>query len=109
MPGMIDIDDTTDLGFFRPGFYPAAKDTVLPAMVCVKPTLDDEEPDVQFILIKLGCTLTEWEDALVVSERDFNLVDADQTPLEKLIKAFAQQGYFPLTKLNKHIQSTGVQ
>ena len=100
-------------GYFRPGYYPIKSNTVVPAMVCLSNTLREDEPNVQFILVKADCYLKEWQDALVVSEQDFKQVQDKCDPsieinisskIENLIAEFTAKGYMPLSKIKTEIK-----
>ena len=101
-------------GYFRPGYYPIKTHSVVPAMVCLSNTATDDEPNVQFVLVKADCYLKEWQDALVVSEQDFKQIQAkcDATieiditsKIENLLVEFAAKGYLPLSKVKTEVKN----
>jgi hypothetical protein len=100
-------------GYFRPGYYPIKNNTVVPAIVCLSNSSKDE-PNIQFVLVKTDCCLKEWQDALVVSEQDFNQAQAKfntdfdiniSDKIENLTAEFVAKGYLPLTKIKNEIKN----
>lgn len=101
-------------GYFRPGFYPVQKDNIAPAMICLGEQAVDNEHNIQFILVKTDCYLDDWEDALLVSEKDFDQVLAKlnesqhaHTTTEKihlLTEKFLNKGYLPLSTIIPDMQ-----
>ncbi|MDX2164919.1 MAG: hypothetical protein SFW07_05840 [Gammaproteobacteria bacterium] len=92
-------------GYFRPGYFPLQDDSIAPAMVCLTEAhTDDEEPNVQFILVKADCCLKVWEDALFVSETDFDHAKNKSDCLNELMTRFMEKGYLPLNKIKSEVQ-----
>jgi hypothetical protein len=91
-------------GYFRPGYFPVKDDSIAPAMVCLSETHGDEEPNVQFILVKADCYLKVWEDALFISENDFDDAKNKSDQLNDLMASFMKRGYLPLNKLKNEVQ-----
>jgi hypothetical protein len=99
-------------GYFRPGFYPMEESGVVPAMVCLSELPYQTEPNIQFVLVKMSCYLKEWEDALLISENDFEQItkrsrlkseDANKK-IQHFMKRFISKGYLPLTKVKSEVQ-----
>jgi hypothetical protein len=91
-------------GYFRPGYFPLQDDSIAPAMVCLSESHNNEEPNVQFILVKADCCLKVWEDALLVSENDFDDAKNQSGELNDLMASFMQRGYLPLNKIKSEVQ-----
>ncbi len=92
-------------GYFRPGYFPLHDDSIAPAMVCLtEPHANEEEPNVQFILVKADCYLKVWEDALLISETDFDLAKTQSEGLNELMASFMEKGYLPLNKIKSEVQ-----
>jgi hypothetical protein len=100
-------------GYFRPGFYPLEKHNVVPAMICLGEAPYHREPNIQFVLVKADCYLKAWQDALLVSEKDFDQIINDsplpaspENPSEKikhLMEKFIGKGYLPLNKVKAEV------
>jgi len=105
-------------GYFRPGFYPIQKDNIAPAMICLGEKAYDTEHNIQFILVKTDCYLNDWEDALLVSEKDYeqitenmNAISTSQNSSEKLhalTEKFLNKGYLPLSKIIPEVQLNNI-
>ena len=98
-------------GYFRPGYYPIEKGNVVPAIVCLSEIITGE-PNIQFVLVKTDCYLKAWEDALFVSEKDYDHITQDQTAapedanekIKLLMDQFIAKGYLPLTQIKTEVQ-----
>jgi len=95
-------------GYFRPGYFPLKDDSIVPAMICLSDSHDEEEPNVQFILVKADCYLKVWEDALFISENDFDDARNQSGELTDLMTRFMQRGYLPLNKIKTEVQFMGI-
>lgn len=105
-------------GYFRPGFYPVQKNNIAPAMICLGEQSYNSDHNIQFILVKTDCYLNDWEDALLVSEKDYEQAakildqkDRDnidnvnvKDKLHLLTEQFINKGYLPLSKIIPDIQ-----
>jgi len=98
-------------GYFRPGYYPIEKNSMVPAIVCLGEA-HTGEPNIQFVLIKADCYLKAWQDALLVSEKDFDHITKEpETQIENanekiqlLTKEFMAKGYLPLTQIKTEVR-----
>jgi hypothetical protein len=105
-------------GYFRPGFYPIQKDNIAPAMICLGEKAYDTEHNIQFILVKTDCYLNDWEDALLVSEKDFDQITENMAPptesqnssdkLHALTEKFLNKGYLPLSVIIPEVQLNNI-
>jgi len=102
------------LGYFRPGFYPLKTKAIVPAIVCLRDDEYQEEPSIDFVMIRSNCPLSEWEDALSVSQHDFteaydlaeNQFNAEQPQekIEYLLEKFTARGYLLLSEVDQRVQ-----
>lgn len=107
-------------GYFRPGFYPLEEQNVVPAMICLSESqaYNSKEPNVQFVLVKADCYLKAWQDALLVSEKDYDQITKDSSlpivdeningKIEHLIEKFMNKGYLPLNKVKTEVKFNAV-
>lgn len=94
-------------GYFRPGYFPLKDDSIAPAMVFLSESHTEEEPNVKFIMVKADCYLKAWEDALFISENDFDIAKKAQNEsgeLDDLMTRFMERGYMSLSKLKNEVQ-----
>ncbi len=105
-------------GYFRPGFYPVQKDSIAPAMICLGEQNYHSDHNIQFILVKTDCYLNDWEDALLVSEKDYEqaskLLNKKESQknlndrLHLLTEQFISKGYLPLSQIIPDIQLNSI-
>ena len=103
--------DVDKWGYFRPGYFPVQDNSIAPAMICLgQKEHHNGEPDVQFVLIKADCYLKIWEDALLVSETDFEEAqkNAPIPDLYSLMDKFMTRGYLPMKKIKPNVQFLGL-
>lgn len=111
---LIDALKEDKWGYFRPGYYPMEKNNMVPAIVCLGEA-HTGEPNIQFVLVKADCYMKAWQDALFVSEKDFDHITNEseisemqvENPNEKiqvLTKEFMAKGYLPLTQIKTEVR-----
>lgn len=92
-------------GYFRPGYFPVQDDSIAPAMICLSDAVSSEEaPNVQFILVKADCYQKVWEDALFISEHDFDHAKNNSEQLNDLMESFMKRGYLRLDMLKNEVK-----
>lgn len=108
------LTEEEKFGYFRPGFFPATSNSIMPAMVYLS-NIPFTEPDIQFILVKTNCCLPEWQDALTISEKDFDQAIANcekvlptKGKMTELVEQFKAKGYYPHTELNQQIHEANI-